>query len=200
MNRKEKIGNFVGRKINLLQAEADYGAGKALMADLRRGIGHEPGEMPRLFGLILQDMPEEFLSGNGETTEGEWACYLALTLFSLHQQGYEIKSQPMHIDGKRSIGRAMSRLASSYEDANGEQRMLQRLQALATSVNMKEVSHHLRGIVQLLKSKGIPLDYVMLAKDLYELQFPEGKNRVCLRWGQDFYRKEKEEMEESIYG
>ena len=27
----------------------------------------------------------------------------------------------------------------------------------------------------------------ILAEDLYELQFPEGKNRVSLRWGQDFY-------------
>ncbi len=200
MNRKEKIEIFVRKKINLLRAEADYGGGKALMAELRRGIGHEPGKMPQLFGIILQDMPEEFLSSNGEATKGEWACYLALTLFALHQQGYEIKSQPMHVDEKRSIGHAISRLASSYEDANGEQRMLQRLQALATSVNMKEVSHHLRGIVQLLRSKGIPLNYGMLAKDLYELQLPEGKNRVCLRWGQDFYRKEKEEMEESIHG
>ncbi len=199
MSKKEKIGRFVSEKIHILQAEADYGGGKAQMANLRRGIGREPGELPQLFGIILQDMPEEFLSDEGIATSEEWACYISLTLFAMHQQGYDIKSQPMHTSKGISIGRALAKLAASYEDANAEQRMLQRMQTLATSVDMKELSHHLRGIVQLLKSKGISLDYEMLTKDLYELQFPDGKNHVCLRWGRDFYRKDdSREMEENV--
>ena len=48
--------------------------------------------------------------------------------------------------------------------------------------------NHLRGLIQLLRSKEIPLDYVDLAGDLYEFQMPGGAARVRLRWGQDFYR------------
>ena len=55
----------------------------------------------------------------------------------------------------------------------------------------------MRGIIQLLRAKGIPMNYGRLAKDLYEIQFPEGKKRVCLKWGQDFYKRtnRKEEKE-----
>ena len=62
MSRKKEVQNFVGKKIYLLQTEAALGSGKAMMANLRRGIGHEPGELPQLFGVILSDMPEEFIS------------------------------------------------------------------------------------------------------------------------------------------
>ena len=44
------------------------------------------------------------------------------------------------------------------------------------------------GLIQLLRSEDIPLDYVELAGDLYEFQTPDGAARVRLRWGQDFYR------------
>ena len=51
-----------------------------------------------------------------------------------------------------------------------------------------EFAVHIRGIVQLLKSAGIPLDYVKLAEDLYVLQIPEAKSRICLKWAEDYYR------------
>ena len=63
-----------------------------------------------------------------------------------------------------------------------------RFNAFATAKEMPECLHHLRGLVQLLRSKGIGLDYVELAGDLYEFQTPEGAAKVRLRWGQDFYR------------
>ncbi len=44
MNTKSDIKSFVGKKINILLAEADFSAGKAALAGLRRGVGHEPGE------------------------------------------------------------------------------------------------------------------------------------------------------------
>lgn len=188
MSKKTEIENFVGRKIHILQAEADSGSGKAMLANLRRGIGHEPGELPQLFGILLADMPEDFWSKSGIATKEEWVCYAVLTLYALHQQGYDAGSQPMHTDEEVSMGKAMYRLLAAFEgDPNAEQRIVQKLRTLATSVDMKELSHHLRGIVQLLKSNGISINYKRLAGDLYEMQFPDGKRQVCLRWGQDFY-------------
>ena len=189
MIKKNEIQNFVGKKIYFLQTDAELSSGKAILANLWRGIGHEPGELPQLFGIILLDMPEEFISENGIATKEEGVCYTTLTLYALHQQGYDIKSMPMHTKEKFSIGAAMRSLASTYEgDSNAEQRMLQRIRTLSTAVDMKEMAYHLRGIIQLLKSKGIQLNYEMMAGDLYEMQFSERKNQVCLRWGQDFYR------------
>ncbi len=198
MGRKAEIETFVGRKIQILQAESDLGSGKAMLANLRRGIGREPGELPQLFGILLSDIPEDFWSKNGTATKEEWVCYTALTLYALHQQGYNAKSQHMHTDEDVSLGKAMYRLAASYDgDPNAEQRVVQKMRMLATSADVKELSHHLRGIVQLFKANGISLNYRRMAGDLYEMQFPEGKRKVCLKWGQDFYggrgRKEKQE-------
>ena len=187
MGRKAEIETFVGRKIYILQAEADLSSGKAMLANLRRGVGREPGELPQLFGILLSDMPEDFWSKSGTATKEEWVCYTALTLYALHQQGYDAKSQHMHTDEGVSLGKAMYKLAASYDgDPNAEQRVVQKMRILATSADVKELSHHLRGIVQLLKANGISLNYKRLSGDLYEMQFPDGKRKVCLRWGQDF--------------
>lgn len=77
--------------------------------------------------------------------------------------------------------------------------MLRRFNALATAEEITEISHHLRGMIQLLsaaKDGGIPLDYPQLAADLYELQYTDPRYaqtpaNVRLRWGQDLYRGPK---------
>jgi len=56
---------------------------------------------------------------------------------------------------------------------------------------MGECVHHLRGLVQLLRAEGIPLDYPELAYDLYRYQTLDGTQQVRLLWGQDFYRMVK---------
>ena len=189
MGKKDEVAQFVERKIHFLQEGKDGGENKAALANLRRGVGCEPGELPQLFGIILMDLPEKFMSEDGVPTKEEWSCYIALTLYALHQQGNETGNQPMHTEERKNLGEAMWELASSYEDSNAEQRMLQRMRMLSTSADMKELSYHLRGVVQLLKSKGIPLNYRILAADLYELQCLDGKKHVHLRWGQSFFQR-----------
>lgn len=197
MSRKTEIKNFVSRKIHILQAEADFGSGKAMLANLRRGVGREIGELPQVLGILLQDMPENFWSEDGTATREEWVCYTVLTLYALHQQGYDTKKQWMHTEEEVSMGRALYRLKNSYDnDPNAEQRIVQKLRTLASAVDRKELSYHLRGIVQLLKSNGIPMNYKNLAEDLYDMQFSDGKRRVCLKWGQDFYGGKTQEKNE----
>lgn len=111
----------------------------------------------------------------------------ALTLYALHQQGAQ---RSMHADGQR-LGMAIWWLARNDADQLKTDRLKavqRRFNAFATARSMPECLHHLRGLIQLLRSKDIPLDYVELAGDLYEFQTPDGAARVRLRWGQDFYR------------
>ena len=80
-----------------------------------------------------------------------------------------------------------------------EASVLRRFNALATAEEITEISHHLRGMIQLLsaaKDGGIPLDYPQLAAELYELQctdprYAQTPANVRLRWGQDLYRDPK---------
>ena len=117
-----------------------------------------------------------------DSTWAEWAVSGALTLYALHQQGAQ---RSMQADGQR-LGMAIRKLAGN--DTDRLKAVQRRFNAFATARSMPECLHHLRGLIQLLRSEDIPLDYVELAGDLYEFQTPDGAARVRLRWGQDFYR------------
>ena len=68
---------------------------------------------------------------------------------------------------------------------------------LVTAKDVPEFSHHLRGIIVLLRDKGITLDYFDLAKDIYDFQFDESRTIIGLKWGQDFFRKGKDNKDEN---
>ena len=97
-----------------------------------------------------------------------------------------------------TLGRAVRQLAERNTSAGQdwtEASVLRRFNALATAEEITEISHHLRGMVQMLsaaKDGAIPLDYPQLAVDLYELQCTDPRYtqipaNVRLRWGQDLY-------------
>lgn len=181
-NRKEQVVNFVRKRLLYWQSETNIHLVRADMANLRRGIGKRPGELPQLWELLFRDFSEELMSRDGSPTWEEWAVFGALTLYAMHQQGSE---QNMHVSGKR-LGIAIGSLTAGDEDRM--KAVQRRFNAFATAKEMPECLHHLRGLVQLLRSEGIGLDYAELAGDLYEFQTPEGAAKVRLRWGQDFYR------------
>ena len=80
---------------------------RAELAELRRGVGRQPGVLPALWGALLADMPEQLQGSNGPS-KAEWAVYTALTLFALHQQGEAGVS--MNQPG-RTLGGAVRQLA-----------------------------------------------------------------------------------------
>ena len=168
---------------------------RAELAELRRGVGRQPGDLPALWGALLADMPEQLQGSNGPS-KAEWAVYTALTLFALHQQGEAGVS--MNQPG-RTLGGAVRQLAEKTAAGQDwtESSVLRRFNALATADSMPEVSHHLRGMIQLLRREGIPLDYPQLAEDLYQYQFEDSRNGVRLKWGRQYFGGiKKEENEE----
>ncbi len=200
--KTQDIKLYAAQQLHRIQALPDNQR-RAELAKLRRGIGHAPGELPELWGMFLQGMPESF-QGRGGPSHAEWAVYLALTLYAVHQQGND---QPMNRPGN-TLGRAVHQLAERNTPAGQdwtEASVLRRFNALATAEEITEISHHLRGMIQLLsaaKDGGIPLDYPQLAADLYELQctdprYTQTSANVRLRWGQDLYRAPKPASEEN---
>lgn len=193
--KTQDVKMYAAQQLHRLQALPDNQR-RAELAKLRRGIGHAPGELPELWGSFLLEMPESFQSRSAPSA-AEWAVYLALTLYAVHQQGND---RPMNCPGN-TLGRAVRQLAernSAGQDWT-EASVLRRFNALATAEEITEISHHLRGMIQLLsaaKDGGIPLDYPQLAADLYELQctdprYAQTPANVRLRWGQDLYRDPK---------
>ena len=184
-----KIHGYVAGQIQKIQALPEH-PNKATLANLRRGIGRAPGDIPALWGAFLQDLPLELQSDRGKASPAEWAIYTALTLYALHQQG---QSSSMHRSGN-GLGCAVHKLAAP-EKSPEESSVFRRFNALATASSAEELAHHLRGIIQLLRREGIPLDYAKLAEDLYWMQFSATAPRVRLRWAEDYYHMPSEDNE-----
>ena len=196
MTEKEfKISNFMNRKLDFLRSLPENTC-RAELAELRHGIGHAPGEIPALWGAFLTDLPEEFYRDSGEASPVEWAVYIALTMFALAQQGHDYKSDWMHAKDVH-FGTAVRKLAPVNDDSNDDlKRVRNRFNKIATASDMRELAHHLRGMINLLSGNDIKLDYADLAVDLYEYNYSEGRTNVRLKWGRDFYRTIKEENTE----
>lgn len=178
------IQDYIEKKIFSISQNLDSGNSKAELANLRRGIGKKPGEIPQLWGSFLLELPEKLMSKTGEPSKAEWAVYIALTMYAMHQQG---NSESVHKSGyEYSLGRSVKKLVKSEDD---EARIRRRFEVMALSGDMAELSHHLRCIIQLLKTdNSIKLDYADLAKDIYLFQFEDKADRVRLKWGQDYFR------------
>ncbi len=188
----DEVYCVVGRQLQKLSALPEHPR-KAMLSHLRRGVGRIPGELPELWGMLLQDLPLELQSKDGTPTPGEWAIYLALTLYALHQQSESANMNQHDV----SLGRAVRRLAEPNQEPE-ESPSFRRFQTLLTASDIQEIAHHLRGMIQLLRSEAIPLDYPKLAKDLYFLQFPSTAPQVRLLWGQDYYHNPKKDEEEAV--
>ena len=187
MSKHDSVYRYTAAKIAYLGQQNDSSAGRAMLADLRRGIGKAPGELPELWGIIFDRMPEE-LVGKGEPSAAEWAVYTALTLYTLHRQG---STEDVQKDGV-SIGAAAAHLIHTDDDT---ERILKRMNLIATAVSPADLAYHLRGLIQLLKGDSVGLDYALLAKELYLFSFPESANRIKLAWGRDFYRQNQNNKE-----
>lgn len=186
MGTETEIGKYVKMQLNLLAKDdrtLEQSASKARLAQLRRGVGKSPGELPELWGAFLDNMPEELMGREGKPSYAEWAVYTALTLFALHQQGH---AASMNVEGMENrLGRAARKLIHSEEE---EENVRRKLSIAARSDDMAELSYHLKTVVKLLGNSDIKLDYVDLAKDLYWFQFEKYADQIRLKWGQDFYR------------
>lgn len=186
----KQVEMFTKRKISMLLSQSRENT--KILAELRRGIGKVPGEVPQLWGYFLDSMPEEFY-GDNEPSRAEWAVYTSLTLFALHQQGKDPIVNPMQKAGQ-SLGSA---LANLVHDESDRERIARRFNIIATSNNIEELSHYMRAVIQLLRGENIGLDYSKLAGDIYCFQFPELISNVRLKWGQDFYRKKLDDDPEN---
>ena len=190
-NQAQTVSCFVEYRLKRILNSPSNGAVKATLANLRRGIGTTPGDIPQLWEMFLMDLPEEMLSRDGNPTYAQWAIYTALTLFALHQQGRDLQKEPMYKSGM-TLGKAVACLIHNEDDKT---RINRRFNVMATSSDIQELVHHLRSIIQLLHSEKIPLDYPSLAENLFSYQNEDYRAQVRLRWGQDFYCRKTTDTE-----
>ena len=178
-SKADMVYNCVSGKLHYINSISETGPGKAILAQLRRGAGKKPGELPELWGMIFEKVPDELL-GKNEVSYAEWAIYTALTLYAVHRQGSD-----KDVDLKDvSLGQAAAGLVHSEDDI---ERIMHRMNLVVTAVSKDDLAYHTRSLIQLLKSENIGLDYARLSKELYLFNYPEKAEVIKLRWGRDFY-------------
>lgn len=153
----------------------------ARLAQLRRGAGKAPEEVPELFGLIDMDAlytPEGRVRGS---EHGPTAVHLAVTLYALHQQSQ--RASRMHVIGPQLGGAVRALMPQGEIDEQLRRRFVRA--AGATSANV--LAYRLRELVLLLRRAGQPLDYVRLADQIERILDPGRRLAVRREWGRDFH-------------
>lgn len=159
MRLDERQKAFIGHLLSLIEEERqDRGA----LADLRSGLGKEPGEMARVHKHVVPYLPEKFYNDR-------W-YYLTATLFGAF---------PQHRKG-RSLGEAFHPLRKKSESM--EARFVSLL-----NTNPDDLDNNLRQAISLLKANEQPLDWFALFEDLLQWDHPDG--HVQLRWARNFYQE-----------
>jgi CRISPR system Cascade subunit CasB len=188
-SQADRIYELVKRKNEMLKNDSAYA--RATLARLRRGVGVDIGNFPDAWDVLLDGLDDDMTSRDGTATRSEIAIYTALTLFAVHQQG----KYPAYMGGgKDSFGAAVKRLIAP--DGSNASAVKRRFDTVITSGDYKELSHHARGLINLLRSKDVPLNYARFAKDIYWFQFPDVAGKIKLSWGEDYYRRPKADQKE----
>ena len=182
--KEESVYQVTQKILGKLKAQEELASGKAALATLRHSLGKPLGEAPAVCRILLENMPESFLSKDGIETREERAIYGALQLYSIQKRGRRGKEVN---DTVKNIGEALRKLRT---DASREA-MDRRFVSVLSATSFANFLYQLRQLVKLAKAKrALPVDFAALANDLYWYQMGE-KDRVCLRWAEAYYRIEK---------
>lgn len=166
---------------------------RAQLAQLRRGVGREPGTVPEIWGLTLDGLD---CPGPGDApSREENAVHVALTMFAVHQQ-----SRAVSMSTNISFGQAVRRLATTVSNGSEdvhEGPVYRRFTELATAASLDELTHHARALVTQMRAADIGFDYGRFADDLVAFQDPRRAGEVRRRWGRDFHHVPSDESAHS---
>jgi CRISPR system Cascade subunit CasB len=163
----------------------------AALARLRRGAGRNATEMPDLWSLVDTGPLHAGAGGlrplsEGELSRAEDALYAALTLWAFHQQSRGTRMHRPHTRTRPTgLGAAVRRLMPPSEI---DEPVRKRLVRAGTAPDLVSLAQRLRDIVVLLRRADIPLDYGLLAGQLYAWQWHDGPSAVRREWGRSFHQ------------
>ncbi|KJY32587.1 type I-E CRISPR-associated protein Cse2/CasB [Streptomyces sp. NRRL S-495] len=161
---------------------ADESAAVARVAQIRRGAGRPIDALPELWGLTgLERLYPQGRTGPSDAL-AENAMHTAVTLWSLHQQSH--RDAGMHRIGGHQLGGAVRQLMPSDDI---DEPLRKRFVRAGAAPTFDILAQRLRELVVLLRREAVPLDYGVLADQLYRWQRPAGRGEVNRAWGRSFH-------------
>lgn len=168
-------------KIEYMRNES---AKRAILANFRNSIGKPLNEMTNVWSFLFETLPEEFLGTNGKENFSEKAIVSALQIYAICSQG----SNKAVYDTEEKLGNIGQSFSILRGLTNG-QSIDQRFNTMITSSSFEELTHYMRSMVKILKSKEVvKIDYAKLAEDLFWYQCGFDKE-IKLNWARSFYKK-----------
>lgn len=193
----ESTKNYVYRVtssiLNKINNTKETSKTKALLANIRNSVDKDMSDNIETMAYIFSNVPEDYLGHNDELSHMEVATITAVQLYAIHQQGNTL-SVYENRDDKLNIGDALSTLRGGESES-----IDRRFNVMITSSNFKELKHHLRQLIKILKTKSdAKVDYAKLAADLY-CYLAGNKDGVKLSWSRSYYKfRKNEKMEGEI--
>lgn len=186
-----------------------YGNGnpdKAVLASLRATDTIDSKRAQAVWPVMFSEMSKEDISNDqtGRPTYAETAIYTALRCYAIHQQAVEdsVYAQSFSKDKTKkpegvTFFSALARLRTNDETRVALDR---RMQALLASRNLANTVKSITQLTRILKANNrtLKVDYAQLAQDLFffETSFKMA-NRICLKWGQQYYWQPSKEASNS---
>ncbi|WP_149562860.1 type I-E CRISPR-associated protein Cse2/CasB [Streptomyces cacaoi] len=148
------------------------------LAALRKGVGRRVGDVPEMWPFYESIVSPTRPVHAQPRIEAEHA---ALALFALHQQS---RRECMHRD-EVGLGTAARQLRDSGRFS--PEAVDRRMNQIATAADARELVAHLRGLVGLLRTTDLPLDYTRLRKNIEQWHYAEARHRIRAQWGNDYH-------------
>ena len=178
--------------INDIDSDLKSSQSRGNLANIRNSINRPLNNSTNLLQLLFRYLPEDFLSADGKLTNEEKAVVTTIQLYALHQQS---KKDSVLLSDEyekwKNLGYSLSFLRSEKNSVAVDRRF----NNMITSSTFEELSHHMRQMIKLLKSKtDAKVNYTKLSGDLYKFLTGHGEE-VKFSWASRYYlvKNEKEE-------
>lgn len=169
---------------------------KAIFANIRNSINKDSSVNMDALAFVFQNIPEEFLGYNKNLNDYEKAILTAVQMYALHQQAKiesVLKLDYEEGEKRQNLGDALKTIRDREDDIKAIDR---RFNAMITSSNFEELSHHLRQMIKLLKAKSdAKVDYASLADDLYWF-LKNQREGLKIKWSRSYYKLNKKERDD----
>ena len=184
----QELKVHVTQQVTRLQERLQGAAPSALRdaANLRRAVGKPAGSVPDVYGITLAGLSKTLEGTGNNPSRGETIAHLAVSLFALHTQSATHLAHQNGIGFGSALQKFM--MISGVETVD-DNPLMRRVKALLTADTLDEISVHLRGLVQQLRTESIPFDYGQLAEDLWWLSQEGHRNGVRLKWSRQLYTR-----------
>ncbi|NLQ59040.1 type I-E CRISPR-associated protein Cse2/CasB [Streptococcus mutans] len=178
----------VTRKILMkLSNQIDTSPGKAVLAKIRHSIGKPINKATEIWSLLFENLPEEFLGKSGRASYEETVILITVQLYALYQQGLSHSVLVEDVEKYHNIGSSLRQMRKG-DDTTAIDR---RFNVMITSSTFEELTHHLRHLVKLLKSRSpeTKIDFAKLSQNLYWF-LRDSQETVRLDWAREYYKQD----------